>query len=326
MKTEIIRELKNCDGYLSGQELCERLHVSRTAVWKVIGQLREEGYRIEAVRHKGYRLLEVADVLTEAECQSRLQGFRMGTPVHCYEETDSTNIRAKALAEAGAPEGTLVTAESQTRGKGRRGRGWVSPKGEGLWFSLLLRPKIPPYKAPMLTLAAALAVAGGIEDVCGLPVQIKWPNDIVLSGKKLVGILTELSAEADQVHYAVVGIGINVNISEFPEEIRNTATSLYLETGKRWMRCDLIAAIMKRMERCYQAFAEAGDLSALRGEYMDRLVSVGRAVRILSPEEETDGVCEGIDEEGRLLVRKGDGSLEKVISGEVSVRGIYGYV
>lgn len=326
MKTEIISKLKETDGYVSGQQLCELLGVSRTAVWKVIRQLRDEGYQIEAVRNKGYRLLEVADVLTEAECRNRLAGRWLGNPVYCFDEIDSTNNRAKLLAEQEAPEGTLVIAESQTAGRGRRGRSWVSPPGEGLWFSVILRPQIRPAVAPMITLAAALAVAVAIEEVSGLPTRIKWPNDIVISGRKLVGILTELSAEAMEVHYVVVGIGINVNTTQFPDEIRQTATSLYLESGKRLNRCDIVAAVMKRMEEYYAAYKRTCSLSAMKEAYMERLANRNQEVTVITPQEEWSGLCEGIDEYGRLLVRGKDGNLEKIVSGEVSVRGIYGYV
>ncbi len=326
MKSEIIRKLKENNGYVSGQQLSESLGVSRTAVWKAIRRLREEGYQIEAVRNRGYRLLGSADVLTETECRERLAGCRLGSPVYCFGEIDSTNVRAKLLAEKGAPEGTLVIAESQTDGKGRRGRSWVSPPGEGLWFSLVLRPQIRPSITPTLTLVSAIAAAAGIEDVTGLPTRIKWPNDIVISGKKAVGILTELSAEAQETHYVVVGIGINVNMREFPEEIRKTATSLYLESGTFFRRSDIVAAVIKRMESYYTTYMETVSLEALRDEYTKRLVNRGREVVILEPQRERRGVCEGIDQNGCLLVRGEDGKVERVISGEVSVRGIYGYV
>ncbi len=326
MKSEIIRKLKETDGYVSGQQLCETLGVSRTAVWKTIGRLRDEGYQIEAVRNRGYRLLKTADMLTETECRDYLRGRWLGNPVYCFGETDSTNIRAKILAEKGAPEGTLVLAESQTAGKGRRGRSWVSPPGEGLWFSLVLRPNIRPSVTPLLTLVAAMAVAAGIEDVTGLSARIKWPNDIVISGKKVVGILTELSAEAQETHYVVVGIGINVNMTEFPEEIRDTATSLYLESGTFFSRLNIVAAIMKRMEPYYKSYMSTCNLEGLHEEYMKRLVNLNREVMILEPGKERRGVCEGIDRNGCLLVRGENGNVERVISGEVSVRGIYGYV
>ncbi len=326
MKSEIIRKLKENNGYVSGQQLCEDLGVSRTAVWKAIRRLRDEGYQIEAVRNRGYRLLGIADVLTETECSDRLAGCRLGSPVYCFDETDSTNIQAKILAEKGAPEGTLVIAESQTSGKGRRGRSWISPPGEGLWFSLVLRPQIRPSVTPILTLVAAMAAAAGIEDVTGLKTRIKWPNDIVISGKKVVGILTELSAEAQETHYVVIGIGINVNMTEFPEEIQKTATSIYLESGTFFRRSDIVTAVIKRMESYYMTYMATVSLEELRDEYMKRLVNLGREVVVMEPQRERRGICEGIDRNGCLLVRGEDGNVERVISGEVSVRGIYGYV
>ena len=326
MKAEIIRKLKETDGYVSGQQLCETLGVSRTAVWKAIRRVRDEGYQIEAVRNRGYRLLRTADVLTETECRSDLAGRWLGNPFYFFDETDSTNTQAKLLAERGAPEGTLVLAETQTAGKGRRGRSWVSPPGDGLWFSFVLRPSIRPSVTPMLTLVAAMAVAAGIEDVTGLPARIKWPNDIVISGKKAVGILTELSAEALETNYVIVGIGINVNTTDFPEEIRKTATSLYLESGVYFNRSSIVAAVMKRMEPYYKTYLSTVSLAELRDEYMKRLVSLDRDVVVLEPQRERRGVCEGIDHNGCLLVRGEDGSVERVMSGEVSVRGIYGYV
>lgn len=326
MKAEIIKLLKESDGYLSGQELCGRLHVSRTAVWKVIEQLREEGYQIEAVRNRGYRLIEAADVMTEAEFATCMSGRWLGSRLDCHDTLDSTNNRAKYLAEWGAPEGTLVTAESQTAGKGRRGRFWVSPPGTGIWFSLILRPEILPAYAPMLTLAAALSVAEAIENVCGLPAKIKWPNDIVLSGRKVCGILTEMSAEQDQVHYVVVGIGINANMTEFPEEIRETATSLYLESGKAVRRSRVVAEVMACMERWYKKFLETCDLTGLKEAYTARLANQNQQVLVLDSRQEYQGLCLGIDDQGLLLVKKEDGKIEKVMSGEVSVRGIYGYV
>ena len=320
MKAEIIRLLKESDGYLSGQELCGRLGVSRTAVWKVMEQLREEGYQIEAVRHKGYRLLEAADVLTEAEFAACMSGRRLGKYLDCNDVLDSTNNRARQLAEKGALEGT------QTAGKGRRGRSWVSPPGTGIWFTLILRPEILPAFAPMLTLVAALAVAEAVEEVCGLPAKIKWPNDIVLSGKKICGILTEMSAEYDRIHYVVIGIGINANMKEFPDEIRETATSIYLESGRTVRRGLLVASVMKHMEHWYEKFLETSDLSGMKAEYTDRLINQNRNVLVLDSKGEFQGTCRGIDDKGLLLVQREDGSVEKVMSGEVSVRGVYGYV
>ena len=207
VKTEILKAIKEEAGFVSGQELCDRFGVSRTAVWKAIGQLKEEGFQIEAVRNKGYRLLSSDDVITEAELMSSMEGGFIKKIVY-YEETDSTNIRARKLAEEGAPDGTLVVTDFQNAGRGRRGRMWVSPSGTGIFMSLILRPDILPSSASMLTLVAALAVYDGIKETTGLETVIKWPNDIVAEGKKLCGILTEMSAELEGIHYVVTGIGI----------------------------------------------------------------------------------------------------------------------
>lgn len=327
MKSEILKLLKEAEGYISGQELCERFGVSRTAVWKVINQLKEEGYEIEAVRNKGYILTGVGDVLLAEELESAIHTKWAGHPVICFGETDSTNIQARRLAdEEHAPHGTLVTAEQQNGGKGRRGRTWESPSGVGIWMSLLLRPEIHAVSASMLTLVAALAAKKGIFEATGIQSEIKWPNDLVLNKKKICGILTEMSTELMEIQYVVIGTGINVNIKEFPEEIKETATSLFLETGKTHNRSRIIAEIMKAFEEYYEIFAETEDMSGLMEQYNKSLVNLGREVCVLAPSGEFRGICEGIDDQGSLIVRREDGTVSHVVSGEVSVRGIYGYV
>ena len=325
LKDKIIACLKASQDYVSGQELCERLGVSRTAVWKVIRQLQEEGYQIKAVRNRGYHLLESGDVYTESEIRNLLKTRWAGSNLVFLNETDSTNNEAKRLAEHGAPEGTLVVAELQSAGKGRRGRSWTSPKGTGIWMSLLLRPEFEPYHASMLTLVAAMAVEEAIRVVVGLDCAIKWPNDIVMDGRKLCGILTEMSTDVDTIQYVVVGIGINANIDEFSEEIRDTATSLLLEGGKPVNRAALAAAVMESWENYYQQFLETLDFSILKEAYNQRLVNCGRAVKVLAPKGDYTGLSHGINDRGELLVELEDGQLRKVMSGEVSVRGIYGY-
>ena len=243
-----------------------------------------------------------------------------------FDATDSTNIQARRLAEAHAPHGTLVVSDRQDGGKGRRGRSWASPSGVGIWMSLILRPEIAPSSASMLTLAAALAVREGIQEETGLSPLIKWPNDLVLNGKKICGILTEMSTELMEIQYVITGIGINVNQREFPPEIRDTATSLSLEAGRSFRRSSLIAAILKAFEKDYTAFLKTGDLSLLLEEYNACLVNRGKEVCILDPLGEYRAVAEGIDESGSLLVTLPDGTRREIISGEVSVRGIYGYV
>ena len=326
MKGEILKLLKETDGYVSGQELCRRFGVSRTAVWKVINQLKEEGYEIEAVRNRGYALKGAGDVLSEAELLSCLKTEWAGGRTVYFDATDSTNVQAKRLAEAHAPHGTLVVSDRQDGGKGRRGRSWASPSGVGIWMSLILRPEIAPSSASMLTLAAALAVREGIQEETGLSPLIKWPNDLVLNGKKICGILTEMSTELMEIQYVITGIGINVNQREFPLEIRDTATSLSLEAGRSFRRSSLIAAILKAFEKDYAAFLKTGDLSLLLEEYNACLVNRGKEVCILDPSGEYRAVAEGIDENGSLLVTLPDGTRREIISGEVSVRGIYGYV
>lgn len=326
MKAEILKRLKEADGFVSGQNLCAQFDVSRTAVWKVIRQLEEEGYQIEAVPSKGYKLTDTSDVLNREELLSCIRGSWAGREVDYSEAVESTNIRARQLAECGAVHGTLVVAESQTGGKGRRGKKWVSPSGNGIWMSLILRPQMLPSSASMITLAAALSVTEGIREACGLDCLIKWPNDITAEGKKLCGILTEMSAELEEIHYIVVGIGINANIVSFPEEIRETASSLCLLTGKNVRRSQVIAEVMRAMEIYYSRFMECGDLSLLKDTYNARLANIGRQVKVLGLKEEYTGIARGIDESGELLIEMEDKSVRRVISGEVSVRGIYGYV
>lgn len=328
MKTEILKILRSTDGYVSGQELCDKLGVSRTAVWKVIGSLKEEGYEIDSVSRKGYRLLSSPDVVSESEIASRILDGVFGQRVVSYEITDSTNTRAKQLAEEGAVHGTLVVANMQTAGKGRRGRSWQQEEGSVIAMSLLLRPTFSPDKASMLTLLAAHSVAGAIEAVTGLPAAIKWPNDIVINRKKTVGILTEMSLGVEQaaIDYIVIGIGINVNNTAFPEEIRDMATSLYLEKGERVSRSALIVESMRRLEVDYEAFLKTEDLSAILPDYNAHLISMNKEVRVLDPKGEYTGISRGMDAQGELLVERADGEIIKVYAGEVSVRGLYGYV
>lgn len=325
MKAEILKLLKAEKGYISGQELCEKFDVSRTYIWKVIRQLEQEGYQIEAVRNKGYHLTDSCDIITKTELESSIRGA-FGRNVAFYEETDSTNIRARRLAEEGAPHGTLVVAECQSAGRGRRGKSWVSPPGKNVFMSLILRPDILPSSASMLTLVAALAVYDGICKVTELRPSIKWPNDLVISGKKVCGILTEMSAELEGIHYVVVGMGINTNLEGFPGEVTEVATSLLIETKQQVRRSRLIAAVMEAFEIYYEKFVSQGDLSGLISVYNKNMANVGKEVRVLDPAGAYSGIALGITEKGELLVKTPEGEVKYVVSGEVSVRGIYGYV
>lgn len=326
MKTAILKMLRETDGYVSGQEICAKLGVSRTAIWKVICRLQEEGYQVEAVRSKGYRIVDGPDVVTSEEVTSLTSTEWAGKKVVYYPETDSTNLRVKHLGDEGALHGTLAVADRQTAGRGRRGRSWESPGGSCIYMSLLLRPDIAPDKAPMLTLVMACSTAEGIRDCEDVEVQIKWPNDIIIGGKKLAGILTEMSTQVDYINHVTVGVGINVNIRKFPKEIQNTATSLCLETGRPIKRAPVIAAVMRRFEENYGIFMQTGDMSGLMGKYSRFLVNRGREVLILEKGSDYRAYAEGINRKGELVIRREDGTKENICAGEVSVRGIYGYV
>lgn len=326
MKEEILRLLRSADGYISGQELCNRFGVSRTAVWKAINQLKEAGYEIEAQQNKGYKLMAAPDLMTEAEIKSLMHTEWVAKEVLYFDTIDSTNTKARELAEKGYPSGTLVVADKQESGKGRRGRSWVSPSGTGIFMTLMIKPDINPNNASMLTLVAALAVAKAITSVTGEEALIKWPNDIVVNSKKVCGILTEMNAQFDYINHIVVGIGINVHNESFPEEISQMASSLMIEAGgRRFHRAQIIAETMAYFEQYYDTFLKTQDLSALVREYDELLVNRNKSVRVLDPKEPFDGKAMGITPKGELIVDTWE-SRKLVSSGEVSVRGIYGYV
>ncbi len=325
MKAEILKMLREADGYVSGQEMCNKFGVSRTAVWKVINQLKETGYEIESAQNKGYRLLSVPDVINKVELDSIRNTEWAGHETFYYDTLDSTNTKAKELAENGRPSGTFVVAEQQTAGRGRRGRGWVSPRGTDIYMTLMLKPEINPGNASMLTLVSAMAVCNAVQNVTNEQAQIKWPNDVVMNGKKICGILTEMSAQFDYINHIVIGIGINVHNEQFPEEIRNTASSLLLECGKHFHRAALIEGFLEEFERLYGIYLETEDMTGLQKEYDRLLVNKGRQVYVLDPKEPFEGKAMGITKKGELIVDTWE-SRKLVSSGEVSVRGIYGYV
>ena len=326
MKSEILAALRESRDYVSGQELCEKLQVSRTAIWKKIKELQGEGYEIEAVPNRGYRIVGCPDIIAAEEVESRLKSKWAGHPVKYFDEITSTNQYAKRIGEEGAPEGTLVVEDEQTQGKGRSGRVWSTPHGTAIAMTLLIRPKLPPASISMVTLVMGLAVARACRELYHLPVGIMWPNDVVIHGKKLCGILTELSAEMMSVNYVVIGTGINVNVKEFPEEIQKTATSIALELGHETGRAELSASCMEYFEVYYEKFIQAGDLSPLMEEYNELLLNRDQKVRVLEPGREYTGTALGINQNGELLVVREDGSRTAVYAGEVSVRGVYGYV
>lgn len=333
-KTELLRFLRERNEYVSGQELCEFFQVSRTAIWKVMKQLKDEGYRIDSVQNKGYFLMECPDVLDFHEIESRLSTKWAGRELYYYKETTSTNIMIKEKAENGASHGALAVADKQTAGRGRRGRSWASPSGTNIAMSLLCRPQISPDKASMLTLLMGLAAAEAVIKITGLEAKIKWPNDIVVHGKKICGILTELTLEMDFIRYLVIGIGYNVNngynltdVSQtFPEEIRDVAGSLFLESGKVVSRAELVAETLAIFEGLYDTFIREENLSFVLDRYNRILANMDTGVKVLDPQKPFTGTARGINAQGSLLVEKEDGQMEEVYSGEVSVRGLYGYV
>lgn len=324
MKSKILAALRSTDGYVSGQELCENFGVSRTAVWKAINQLKQAGYEIEALQNKGYRIISTPDILSKMELESIQKTSWVGKELYYMETTDSTNTRAKKLAEEGAGHGTLVVANEQTDGRGRRGRNWESEKNTAIYMSVLLTPQIRPENASMLTLVAALATAKGIERETGLDCLIKWPNDIVVNGKKVCGILTEMSTQIDYINYIVIGIGINVQNKSFSEEISGIATSLYLESGKKLNRAAIIEAVWEAFEHYYEIYLETEDMRGLVPEYNSKLANMKKQVRVLDPKEPFEGKAMGITPRGELIVDTWE-ARKLVSSGEVSVRGMYGY-
>ena len=329
MKNRILEELKANNGQpISGEEISRRLGISRTAVWKHINRLRSEGYSIESQTNSGYRLSASPDVLSLSELEPLLDTRIIGRSIIYLDSTASTNMYAKKTAEEPFQEGTVIIAEEQTAGRGRLGRQWVSPKGKGIWMSLLLKPDILPADAPKLTIAAAQAVSRALWKCCRLDAGIKWPNDIVVSGKKLCGILTEMSAEADEIKSVVVGIGINVNLDaeDFGPEISDIATSVRLQKGSIVSRKLLAASVLNEFEKVYDIFVQEGTIKPFLEEYKSRSAVLGKEIRVISKKEEIIGLAEDISEEGHLVVKLPDGTQKEIMSGEVSVRGLLGYI
>lgn len=318
----ILELLRRQEGFLSGEDIGRELSITRAAVWKGIKKLREEGYEIEAVTNRGYRLTNPETMYNKRELEQGLKTKTMGQSIYFYEETDTTNNRARELAQEGAPEGTLVVAEKQTAGRGRRGKVWESPPGTGIWMSLVLRPQIMPAEASVLTLLCGLATAEAIKAETGLSAGIKWPNDILINGKKAVGILTEMDCEMSEVHFVIPGIGINVNTASFPPEIADIATSLYLECGKTVSRRRLVHKVLERLEEHYETFLRTGSFTAMLEDYRKHCITLGKEVHVLGREP---FFAEALDitPEGELLVRRADNGKEEVVfSGEVSIRGV----
>lgn len=326
MKAKVLKLLKERDSeFLSGEKISEKFNVSRSAIWKHINSLKEEGYEIESVSGKGYSLKHSPDILTYEEIEGDLKTEFIGRNLKYFSSLDSTNTKAKEIGIK-SPEGTLILAEKQTQGKGRLGRNWVSPKGKGICMSLVLKPELSPTKVSKMTIIGAAAVNKGLKDI-GIESQIKWPNDIIVQDKKVGGILTEMSCELNMIHYVIMGIGINVNLEkeDLGNELIDKATSLEIATGKKIDRKKLLASILNAFEKLYIPFRDEEDLSSSIYICREYSALIGRNVRIIKGDKESLGKAIDINDEGALVIDYGN-KIENIISGEVSIRGIHGYI
>ena len=318
---KILLALRATPEGVSGAELAEQLNISRAAVWARIEVLRRIGYEIEAGPHFGYRMLAEPDVLLADDLLARLGKTRViGRDIRVFEQTTSTNDVIEKLARDGVREGVAVFAEAQTRGRGRLGRRWISPRRKGLWFSILLRPALRPQEATQLTVASATALRRAIEQQTGLPAQIKWPNDILAGGKKVAGILTELSAEPDRVRHVILGIGVDVNLSpgEFPPELRKQATSLKIEAGRAIARAELATAILQELDADYARISKGG-FAKVADEWEAHGQTIGRNITIQVGDRRLRGRAESLDDDGALLLRTEHGHLERITGGDVTL-------
>jgi BirA family biotin operon repressor/biotin-[acetyl-CoA-carboxylase] ligase len=302
--------------FISGEAISGKLGLSRAAVWKHVNALRAQGYRIEAIPARGYRLVEIPDRLGELELRPLLNTHDLGQVLHWFAEVGSTNDVAKQLAEEGAAHGEVVVAETQTAGRGRRGRPWSSPPGRSVAFSAVLRPELPPMRAPELTLLASVAVCQAIRQA-GVAAAIKWPNDVLSRGRKLAGILTEMAAEPDQVQWVVLGIGVNVNTrpEDFPPDVRDIATSILIERGEAVPRALFTAALLTGLEEWLDRHASEG-FGPVRDAWRAMSDTLGREVRVRGGADDVIGIAEDLDAAGALLVR-GEHGLERVVTGDV---------
>ncbi len=340
MKYEIIQLLKDASpDYVSGGAIGRKFKVSRTAVWKYIEELRQEGYSIEAASRKGYRLLPSKEKLNAYEITHELNTSIVGREAVYFDCLDSTNNHARELAAQGCMDGMTVISGQQTAGKGRLGRSWESPADKGIYMSVVLRPPLPPAETPVFTLAAAVAAAGAIAKTTGIAPGIKWPNDLVIEGRKVCGILLEMSSEMDRVNYIIIGIGINYSQdeSDFPGELRDRATSLQsaseqveadggdLEGTRESSRLDVIRALLRELDAAVQLILQDRGSQVLE-MWRSKSITLGREVGFRLKNVEYTGTAVDLTADGKLVVNCTDGVRRELLSGEVSVRGVYGYV
>ncbi len=322
MEDKILNLLLNSNNYISGEKISESLNVSRTAIWKHIKNLKSKGYIIEGISKKGYRLISKPDIIDKNSLNQYLTTKTIGRNIIHFHTINSTNIKAKELADNNSENGTVVISEEQIGGSGRLGRKWISPKG-GSWSTIILKPSIPPVEAPKITQIAAAAVYKALEEL-GIKTTIKWPNDIHLNGKKLCGILTEMKGEMDSISYVVVGTGININIdgSTWNEEVKNTATSLKLEFKKDFNRAEITAKYLNHFEELYENFIKNLDLKATIDICRKNSNVFGKRAKLITYNKEEIVTCTGLTDTGNLIVRDSNG-LEKIIfSGEITFHNI----
>lgn len=319
IRAKLLEAFSKADGeFISGQKISDYIGCSRTAVWKHMEELRKEGYELEAVRRLGYRITKKPDKISSNEIQLGLKTQMMGRYIHFEEIVSSTQKIARNLANEGVEEGTIVVADQQTNGKGRMARVWYSPKGTGIWMSMIIRPNLPINQTPQLTLLTAVAIVQAIEELTPLKPEIKWPNDIMLNGKKLVGILTELQAEADQVHSVIIGTGINVNqkVADFPEDLQKIATSICIETGTVWERAEFIQMILLKFEGLYSLFLSQG-FKPIKLLWESYAISLNKKIIARTLNGTVEGKAIGIGEDGVLLIETNDRVIERIYSADI---------
>ncbi len=332
-RDKVLHILKENTDFVSGQYISSSLNISRTAVWKAVSSLRNEGYNIESVTNKGYRLVKSLDILDVDRLKEGLVNADVLKAIEYRKSTESTNKLARDAAEQrGEYEGkspampALFIADEQTLGRGRLGRSWISSSGSGIWMSLLIKPDMEVVHAPMITLLAAIAVCEAINNHYPIKAYIKWPNDIVVDGKKLCGILTEMSADIDGINYIVTGMGINIKKEKLPTEIEGKALALEEAIGKRADRERLIIDIIAELVDMIGSISKSRELGRFKDRYEKLCINIGREVTVLDPKGEYRARAIGIDNKGELIVECSDKSVKRILSGEVSVRGVYGYV
>ena len=321
MKEEVLRALGESSGYVSGEEISRAVGKTRTAVWQWIEELRADGYVIDAATRRGYRLVSRPDRIYPWEIARHLDTEFIGKTIHYHEYIGSTNDEAKQVARNGATEGTVIVAEGQVKGRGRRGRSWASPFGAGVWSSTILRPKISPYDAPKVALVSALAVVRAIREVTELDASIKWPNDVLVDGRKVSGILVEMDAELDNVRALVLGIGINANVPQdaFPEDAKESAISLSAAAGRTLDRARLLGRTLTHLEAVYVEWMEKG-FDTLLDALRENTATLGREVRVIEAEGEWGGVAVDLAQDGALVVVDDQGARRTVYAAEVTIR------